>query len=509
MARVVRGPGAGPDAGRSRSRRRPDFRVLLLFGFAVAAAAAPAAAEIRCEGCHAGGPRLVFDRRTGRTRDIAVDLRARARSDHARIACRDCHVGRFDLFPHPPGRRDTRRCSGCHPRNDVPEAAAYATIREEVGASAHGRLSGFVCESCHDPHAFRRIRGTDPPAAIRTMHDAPCISCHGAAATGPLADPVRPDLVTAHRGIVHPRLHLAVNRCIDCHDAQPQRPVSHLLPAATAPPVACTACHGEPSLLATRFLRLRPRPAAALVTGAPLLEIGHPTGAVRLWPADLLAGSAALLLLLLFARQAVATGRAPHPVAAPVRPLPGAMLRLWHAATAFAGILLLASGLALHAGLDGPGPLGFAVQEKLHRVAGLAFAAVGIVAFGAFAAARRDRLWFAPVAGPGAMAELRAYGGALLRGRPLPSSRPVAGRFGRLQARTYGFVVLVLLPGLVLTGLALLVPERLHGPVAGLPGRSLPAFAHHLLALVFGLFLLVHLLLVHATRRRPETSARR
>ncbi len=454
---------------------------------------------MRCEGCHAGGPRLVFDRNTGTVRDIAVDLRARAASDHAGLRCRDCHVGRFDLFPHPPGKRDTRRCLDCHPRKETDEAARYAGIREEVAASAHGRTAGFTCEHCHDPHAFRRIRAADLPAVIRAMHDGPCVSCHEAGATGPLADPAKPGLETVHRGIVHPGLHLATSRCVDCHDAKPHLPVSHLLPKAAATPRGCTGCHGRPSLLGTRFLRLRPDPDLPL-TGARILEIGHPTGAVRLWPFDLAGGAIGLLLLALFGRYAVVVRGTVDRAAAPTLADRAPALRFWHAATAASGILLTASGVFLHFGLDGPGPFAFAAQDVLHRFAGLALAVLWITAFGALAACRRDLLWFAPAPGPGPMAELRAYLAALLHGRPLPADRPVAGRFGHLQARTYGLVVFLLVPALVLTGFLLLAPERLQGAFAGLPGRSWPALAHHLSALAFGLFLLVHGLLVVAGR---------
>lgn len=463
---------------------------------------------VRCEGCHAGGPRLVFDRKTGTVRDIAVDLRARAASDHARLACRDCHVGRFDLFPHPPGKRDTHRCLDCHPRKEVDETARYARIREELAASAHGRIAGFTCERCHDPHAFRRLRAADPPPVIRAMHDGPCIGCHEAGATGPLADPAEPDLATVHRGIVHPGLHLAANRCIDCHDAKLHLPLSHLLPEAAATPAGCTLCHGRPSILETRFLRLRPEPDPLLpLTGARILGIGHPTGAVRLWPLDLAGGAIGLLLLALFGRYAVVVRGTADPAAAPTLADRAPALRLWHAATAASGILLTASGIVLHFGLDGPGPFAFAAQEELHRFAGLALAALWITGFGAFAACRRDLLWFAP--GPGAVAELRACLDALLCGRPLPSDRPVAGRFGHLQARTYGLVVFLLLPALALTGLVLLAPERLQGAFAGLPGRSWPALAHHLVALAFGLFLLVHGLLVVTGRISARGRLRR
>ncbi|GBD44898.1 hypothetical protein HRbin40_02390 [bacterium HR40] len=482
--------------------------MLLSLGLFVVTAAAEAA-QVRCEGCHAGGPRLVFGPEGKGIRDIAIDRAARADSAHARLVCRDCHVGRFDLFPHPPGRRDTRRCLDCHPRDKPAEVELYAAIREEVAISAHGRIAGFVCEHCHDPHAFRRLRGEDAPEEIRLVHNAPCRACHEASASGRLADPARPDLVAVHQSFPHPGLHLAILRCIDCHDARRDRPVSHALPSISAIADGCGDCHGSPSVLENRFLRLRPEPAgSSLLTGARLLEFAHPTGAIRLWPADGFAFLAALLLLGLLGPQVLRT-RPATPAPAMVQELKGEWpIALWHAATAILGLLLLASGLALHFGLSGPGPWAFAVQDRWHRWLGGVFVGLWLVGLGVLAAYRRDRLWFAPATGSGAMAEVRAYLEALLARRPLPSPRWRGGRFGHLQGRVYGLVVFLLLPGLWLSGLGLLAPERLSGRLAGLPGRSPLVFLHHGLALLFALFALLHLLLVLASSDRRSQLAR-
>ncbi len=205
----------------------------VLLGLLVAAASFPpvraAAPDVRCEGCHGGGPRIVFNPRTGTRRDIAIDLAARRRSAHGRLRCRECHTGRFTLFPHPRDRT-TLRCLDCHPRKGrdagADTAFAFPRIDREFRDSVHARRAGFRCESCHDPHRFRTIGAFPDMKAVLSSHNGPCLACHRRGARGALADPSPTGLRSAHAWLTRTTSHLSATRCIECH-GEPVTRVSH------------------------------------------------------------------------------------------------------------------------------------------------------------------------------------------------------------------------------------------------------------------------------------------
>jgi thiosulfate reductase cytochrome b subunit len=454
-------------------------------------AASAAAREIRCEGCHAGGPRLVFDLKTGRTWDIAIDLRARAVSAHAALSCRDCHTGRFDLFPHPPHARTTLTCMGCHPRQRHPERFDFLRIAREFAASPHGKHQGFACERCHDPH-----RLSQPPAdpiARFALANVPCLDCHAGDAQGPLADPVRPDLESIHAQLPHTALHLERTACRHCHDRTPADPLSHALPPARATAKACTPCHGQPHLLPASG----PAPIPAwLLQGSGSLPTFAPVGAIRMPLADLtgLGIAGAFILLLWRHRRRLSPAPGDPACTTPY------WRRLGHAGLASCALMLLMSGWLIAWSVE-LGPVGLALLDRLHRQSGLLLLSLWLILWaGLVAAGGFKRVW-ASSRERRARSELWAYVQALLQIRPLPSH---GGAFGPLQGRSYALVMGGLLPLLGASGLILLVPER----TAGSWLKPTVLLVHHLAALALTLFVLVHAGLVLAGPRPGRAVAR-
>ncbi len=470
---------------------------VLAFAAMSAAPAAAAAPDVRCEGCHAGGPRLVTDPRSGTVRDIAVDLAALRRSEHGRLPCRECHTGRFAVFPHPRDRT-TRACGDCHPREGTGAAADapydFPRIVGEFERSVHAGIEGFRCESCHPPHAFRTLASLAVTSAVLADHNGPCLACHRRGAEGPLADPSKRGLRAEHGFLPRTAVHLAGSRCLDCH-RRDGAAVSHLLPAAAATERLCTSCHRRDSLLNAGFLRHRPRDGTVLgFTNPAILEEAYVMGATRNLPLDLLAclagGGVFLLAGAYGVRRRARRPPAPLPEgAAPALPL---WLRLWHATTALAFLLLLATGTVMHFGLDG-----YRTATILHERSGILLAASWIphlvwLAAGGFGARYRP-----PAADGPASSALRRYLRALAAGEPLAIDTD--GReINMLQGRVYRTVLYLLTPLLIVTGLLYLVPERLPARILGLDGLWPVALAHHFLAVAALLFLLVHLFMVAA-----------
>ncbi len=462
--------------------RGAGWAVLLLLALAaaVAASATVRAVTVRCEGCHAGGPRRVHDPRSGRVRDVAVPVRDLRRSDHARLACRDCHVGRFDLFPHPPRARRTLRCRDCHPRRGVREGLPFSRIAREVAASAHGGLAGFDCESCHDPHTTGVV-----PAELEAALTAGrrlCLACHGPEAAGPGTDPLRPDAAAAHARLPLARLHLARTRCGDCHTAAPADPLSHTLPRdATA---SCRACHRPSGALAVRLARWREPAPAALAGGGPA-ALGWITGTVVPWPLHL--GAAAALAAAWIA--VIARLRRRWPAVAD----PPAWLRAVHVLLAWTTLALLVSGVVLHLGLPG-----FATAHRLHLAAGLALVGLLLALFAAAAAGGLGR-WRIE----GGLAAVRAELWAAAGG-----DAPEPGRdgVGPLRALVYRTMLFGVMPVLAASGLLLAAAERLLGlRRAGVPADTLVALFHLAAAWAVAGFLVLHVTLA---LRLPDGGGR-
>lgn len=484
------GPGGIGEVDPHATRLLAAALLAALLAAAPPAVAAPRAVEVACLGCHGGGPRPVH-RPDGTVRDIAVPVAELRRSHHARLACRACHTGRFDLFPHPPRLRTTLSCTGCHPRRDVADRLDFARISTGFAASVHARREDFACERCHDPH--RTAPPPEDPLARFAAANAPCIACHGAAAAGPLANPARPDLAAVHAGLPHAPLHLARTACRHCHDRAPADPLSHALPPAAATATPCTACHGRPTLLPERA---PPPVPARLLAGGGLLPAFAPVGAVRLPAADATAAVLAAAFVLLLVRH---RRRLPPPPGDPAAATPP-WRRLWHALLAGSGVVLLVNGLMLAHGVD-PDPPGYAALDGLHRLLGLAFLGLWLAGWSALAATGVLRAWWEEGREGRARRDLTDYAKALLQLRPLPAH---GGTYGALQARTYALVVGGLLPLLCASGLVLLVPER----TAGTWAKALALLLHHLAALAFALFLVVHAGLVLAGPRPGRALAR-
>jgi predicted CXXCH cytochrome family protein len=56
----------------------------------------------------------------------------------------------------------------------------------------------FTCVECHNPHYFKATGHIKEPLLILQNDNQPCLRCHEDDATGPLADPAKPSLVSSN-----------------------------------------------------------------------------------------------------------------------------------------------------------------------------------------------------------------------------------------------------------------------------------------------------------------------
>lgn len=292
-------------AERGRMRLWRTAGRLVLLGLLISPAPVASADEpepeqrlptLPCLGCHSGtqtSRRIVFDPRSGTRKDVTVDLARKAEGVHSKLACPTCHSRGFDRFPHrPAAERRFPACRDCHPRSEPPEAARadaaydFPRLEREHAATAHAGAFRKVrgerdCEACHHPHYMRTSASLALPSRLRAVHDAPCRACHDATASGPLADPLRPDPIAAHAAIPDATGHLRAARCIDCH-ASRDRPIAHDLlngPAAEG----CVDCHRRESALLAGLWRFVPDAGATRdgFTNARLLDEHHVPAVTR------------------------------------------------------------------------------------------------------------------------------------------------------------------------------------------------------------------------------------
>jgi hypothetical protein len=271
-----------------------------------AAATCPAVADmsveqrqrLQCFGCHAGGARIYIHPRTGERKEISIDIVAQRAADHGKLACQECHVKGFEIFPH--SGKKILGCMECHPRKDAAaledESYDFPRIEKEFESTVHftQHREKFGCAQCHHPHYFKATAELGPPQAILGTHNDSCLTCHAEkpeqppdTIAGGLADPAVPDLLAEHAMIPHPALHLRKSRCVDCHSG-PGHTVSHTLPAR-GEAGGCEWCHSLESVHARLYRYVGEVREASGFTNPAMMRDSYVMGATRYLPLDLFA----------------------------------------------------------------------------------------------------------------------------------------------------------------------------------------------------------------------------
>jgi hypothetical protein len=287
-------------------RARISFKTLLLMLCLIGLLAWPALAAMtveerqrfRCFGCHTGNAKPFVHPRTGERKEILIDIGAQRAAAHGDLACQECHVKGFEIFPH--SGKTSLGCMECHPREGA-DAKADATydfprIEREFESSAHfaRHPEKFGCEQCHHPHYFEATVDLGSPQAILDVHNAWCRTCHAENPEQPpdtiasgLADPAEPDLVAEHAMIPHAAIHLRKSRCVDCHSG-PEQTVSHTLPAR-GEAGGCVWCHALDSVHARLYRYVGGVREASGFTNPAIMRASYVMGATRYVPLDVLA----------------------------------------------------------------------------------------------------------------------------------------------------------------------------------------------------------------------------
>ena len=183
-------------------------------------------------------------------------------------------------------------------------------------------------------------------------------------------------------------------------------------------------------------------------------------------------------------------------------------LRVWHWANAFLYAVLLATGFSLHFAGVGAGGVQFRWSVLTHNVLGVAL--VGAYAYYLLAMAVTGH-WRQYLPHRGQIADILLQARYYLYGIFVGAHHPFVAiperRFNPIQQLAYIMAVLTLMPGQIVTGVALLFPDRVPEQAFGMNGIMPWAVGHAAIAYFTVVFLFIHLYLA-LTVGEPHTGVK-
>lgn len=172
-------------------------------------------------------------------------------------------------------------------------------------------------------------------------------------------------------------------------------------------------------------------------------------------------------------------------------------VRLWHWTNALLIITLTITGISLHFA-DPKLPLvEFSLAARIHDIAGLALMAA--YAFFAVANIVSGNWWQYVPKPPGiidrCMVQARWYLWGIFQGEPHPYPVTKEVNFNAMQALVYWFIMYIMMPTLLVTGLVFMFPQFAPEHVFGMDGLLPVAVLHYLTGTAIVLFMIAHMYL--------------
>ena len=172
-------------------------------------------------------------------------------------------------------------------------------------------------------------------------------------------------------------------------------------------------------------------------------------------------------------------------------------IRLWHWTNAVLIIILTITGISLHFGVGTLPLVEFGLAANIHDIAGLALAAAYAVFF--VGNIVTGNWWQYVPKPPGILdrcwRQTRWYMWGIFKGEPHPFPLTLEVNFNALQALIYWFIMYLVMPALVLTGLVFMFPQFAPDRLFGMDGLLPVAVLHYLLGAVVVMFLIAHVYL--------------
>jgi len=265
-----------------------------------------------CLRCHGMQTLAYRDSLTGGLVNLYVDSAKFAHSNHAQLKCLQCHDTNFKTFPHPAQALQQKlTCTDCHKDEQRFASFHFDEKEKEFKQSVHYQKFGdkFSCFSCHDPHAFKDMRGVKNIKEVVKKDNAVCLSCHNSQTQlSKLSVAPYHDLLTAHNWLPKPQLHWRSVRCVECHTPQNDFNSHKIMPAKQAVK-KCETCHNQNSILFAKLYRFKTTESRQKIGFLKTLAYNYPyvIGMTRIPAIDQI--SVIIFILMLLGLGAHAFGR--------------------------------------------------------------------------------------------------------------------------------------------------------------------------------------------------------
>ena len=169
-------------------------------------------------------------------------------------------------------------------------------------------------------------------------------------------------------------------------------------------------------------------------------------------------------------------------------------LRIWHGFNALGIIILIITGILMQSSNQSTG-IDFNLLVNLHNIAGIVVTLSYFVFLIGNIASGNGKFYLIKLKGffsrPVKQAYYYAWG--MFHGMSTPFPLTEKRKFNPLQKYIYVFVMYLVLPGVIITGFALLFPEVIIEELYGISGVFLTAVFHSALGFFISIFLIIHL----------------
>ena len=170
-------------------------------------------------------------------------------------------------------------------------------------------------------------------------------------------------------------------------------------------------------------------------------------------------------------------------------------LRIWHGLNALCILTLIITGISLQFSYPGFEIMNFNLAVNLHNIAGILLATNYLLFFIGNIASGNGRYYRLKLKGLFKKILLQAdyYTSGMFKNQPHPFPLSEKRKFNPMQKVMYVAVMYFLVPGVIITGLALLFPETIIADVYSVSGIFITAIFHASMGFLISIFLVDHL----------------
>ena len=169
-------------------------------------------------------------------------------------------------------------------------------------------------------------------------------------------------------------------------------------------------------------------------------------------------------------------------------------LRVWHGINALGIIILIISGLAIQSG-SGSSVIGFNISVNLHNFAGIIVSLSYLCFFIGNIISKNGKFYLFNLKGflKRLIKQSIYYSWGMFHGMDYPFPLSAKKKFNPLQQFIYVSIMYLVIPFVIISGIALLFPELIIENVYGVSGIFLTAIVHSAMGFFISIFLIIHL----------------